>query len=174
MKLFIIFFLFSTCNTFGQELLDTQYYLYNNLISKNAKDFYRGKFSPSDNTRTISIMDSLNTKNNVTRPFYILLVSKMLKKSDGALSESLGVNCRAFLESHPDFLLDFLYSKKLVTNKYYFDKWAKQIAMEFSLDCEEKKLQCINDSKRQTATKTKSTNQSRLNTFYGQIVSYCH
>lgn len=173
MKLNISILLLLTFKIYGQAPVDINFYHDNKQISKTAKDFYFDKFKAADDTRTFSIIDSLKTKNNQTRPFYILLVSKIIDKSDGALSESLGVSCKDFLESQPDFLIDFLYSKNKIVDKHYFDNWAHIIAGEFMIDCEEKEKKCIKKSLQQTSTKVELGNKSKLTDLYHQIESYC-
>ena len=174
MKLYFAIFLFLTFKVYGQAPLDVSSYLDSKQVSKAAKDFYKGKFRATDDTKTFSIIDSLKTKNNLTRPFYIFLVSKIIDKADGALSESLGVSCKEFIESHPDFLIDFLYSKTKTVDKRFLDNWANRIAGEFMIDCEGKEKQCIKKSFQKASTKVKLDNKSKLTAFYHKIDSYCH
>jgi hypothetical protein len=174
MKLYFTIFLFLTFKVYGQAPLDIKSYLDSKQVSKAAKDFYYGKFKATDDTKTFSIIDSLKTKNNLTRPFYIFLVSKIIDKADGALSESLGVSCKDFIESHPDFLIDFLYSKSTIVDKRFLGNWANQIAGEFMIDCEGKEKQCIKKSLQKASTKIKLDNKSKLTAFYHKIESYCH
>ena len=174
MKRYFIIFLFLTLKLYGQAPLDIKSYLDNKQVSQAAKDFYYGKFKPADDTKTFSIIDSLKTKNNLTRPFYILLISKIINKADGALSESLGVSCKEFIESKPDFLIDFLYSKSTTVDKRFLDNWAKQIAGEFMIDCEGKEKQCVKTSLQKASSKIKLDNKSKLTAFYHKIESYCH
>ena len=173
MKLYITTFLLLTLKVYGQAPLDIKFYLDNSQISKTAKDFYNGKFKVADNTKTFSIIDSLKTKNNTIRPFYIFLISKIIDKADGALSESLGISCKEFIESKPDFLIGFLYSQNKIVDKRFPDNWAKQIAGEFMIDCEGKEKQCIKKSLQQATKKSKSYNKSRLIEFYKKVESYC-
>jgi len=174
MKLYFTIFLFLAFKVHGQSLLDIKFYLDNQQVSKTAKDFYYGKFKATDNTKTFSIIDSLKTKNNLARPFYIFLVSKIINKADGALSELLGAGCKDFVELHPDFLIDFLDSKSTLVDKRFFDNWAQLIAGEFIIDCEGKEKQCIKKSLEQASTKIRSNNKSRLTNFYHKIESYCY
>lgn len=174
MKLCITIFLLLTFKVYGQVPLDIKTYLDNKQISKTAKDFYNSKFKATDNTKTFSIVDSLKTKNNLTRPFYIFLVSKIIDNADGALSESIGISCKDFIESQPDFLIDFLYSKSKIVDTRFLDNWANQIAGEFRIDCEGREKQCIKKSLQQVSTKIKLSNKSRLTDFYRKIESYCH
>ena len=95
----------------AQPLGEISNYINSKDVSKNAKDYYNGLFKASDNLKTESIIDSLRTKNSNTRPFYLYLVSKMSTKSDGALSESLGMAFKDFTKKYPNELISFLYSE---------------------------------------------------------------
>ena len=172
MKAYFIILLCLTFKLYGQSPIGIKFYLDNSQVSKIAKDFYFGKFRPKDDTKTFSIIDSLTTKNNKTRPFYIFLVSKIIPKSDGALSESLGTSCKNFIELYPDFLIDFLFSESKIIDKTFIDNWAHQIAEEFMIECEGKQKQCINKSLTQALTKSKLTNNKKLKAFYHKIESY--
>lgn len=174
MKRYFTIFLFLTFKVLGQAPLDTKLYLESNQVSKTAKDFYNGKFNAADDTKTFSIIDSIKTTNNFTRPFYMLLVSKMIAKADGALAESLGASCKEFVELYPDFLIDFLYSKSTIVDKSFIDKWAKQIAGAFMIDCEGKEKQCIKQSLQKASTKGRLNNKRKLTDFYQKIQSHCH
>jgi len=57
---FILPFLL-TLKIYGQAPHDVKFYLDNKQVSKNAKDFYNGKFKATDDVRTFSIIDSLKT-----------------------------------------------------------------------------------------------------------------
>src|SRR4051812_9794838 len=96
--------------SFSQSPDNINYYQNHKGISKAAKDFYAGKFKASDDTKSLSILDSLYTKNNSTRPFYIYLACRMMEKSDGALSEELSYHAKRISESHPDWVIEFLFS----------------------------------------------------------------
>ena len=174
MKLYFILLLLSTFKLYGQAPIDTKFYLDNKQVSKASKDFYNGKFKASDDTNTFSILDSLRTKNNWTRPFYIYLISTMFKKADGALSEELGNTCKEFAEHHPDNLIDFLYSNSKLVDKRFINNWAKAIAGEFMIACEGQERRCIKKSLQTALTKTKPVNKFKVKQFYWKIESYTH
>ena len=174
MKWLYFIFLYSSNITLGQQLSSINDYLTNKQISKSAKDYYFGKFRPSDDRRTFSIIDSLKTKNDSTRPFYLLLVSKMLLKSDGALAEELGIECKSLMESHPNNLIDFLYSKNKLISQLFIEQWADIIAGEFMIDCEGKERECIKKTYAVALRNTRPDNKSRLYSIYKKIYSYCH
>jgi hypothetical protein len=173
MKIFFIIFLFLTFKVYGQAPLEIKSYLESKQVSKTAKDFYFDKFKVTDDIKTFSIVDSLKTINNFTRPFYILLVSKIIEKADGALSESLGVKCKEFIELNPDFLIDFLYSKSTNVDKSFLGNWANQIAGEFKIVYEGNEKKCINKSLLKAMRKVNMNNKSKLTTFFLKIESYC-
>jgi hypothetical protein len=158
----------------GQAPIELTSYLKSNQVSKSAKDVYNTHFKAGDDNKTASILDSLNTRNNATRPFYIYLVSKLMEQSDAALSEQLGYVGKEFIEHNPDNLIDFLYSKQNIVSKKFISLWAKQIAGEFMIDCEGKEQQCVNKSLQGVLTKTKAENKTKIKQFYDQIRSYCH
>jgi len=144
----------------AQQLKDFNFYLESNEVSKEAKDFYNNKFKASDDERTMSILDSLRTKNNSTRPFYLYLVSKMLIKADGAVAEVLGNTCKEFVEMHPNQYISFLSSDGI--SEKYLKNWAMAIAQEFMIVCEGTELKCINKSFEATLKKCTPKNQSKL------------
>ncbi len=173
MRLYFIPLLLLTFKVYGQAPLDAKFYINNKQVSKAAKDFYNGRFKAIDDTRTFSILDSLRTKNDSTRAFYIYSVSKMLDRADGALADELGNTCKKFVEYHPDYLIDFFYSDtKLVDKKNFIDDWANIIASEFMIDCEGKEIQCIKKSMQIAVAKTKPKNKSKLTQFYSKVKSY--
>ncbi|WP_345079793.1 hypothetical protein [Nemorincola caseinilytica] len=153
--------------SFCQPLQKISHYLNDPLISENAKSFYQGKFRASDDDRTFSIIDSLKTSNNKTRPFYIFLVSKMLPKADGALSEALGLACKEFVEWNPNFLMSFLSSKNI--DSAFIEDWADEIAGEFQIDCEPKEYPCIDSSFKNAANNCSAGNRKKLSSFYRLI-----
>jgi hypothetical protein len=174
MKFYFIFPFLLTLKIYGQVPHDVKVYLDNKQVSQNAKDFYNGKFKATDDARTFSILDSLKTKNSLTRPFYIYLTSKMLDKADGSLSEELGTICKNFTEQYSDHVIDFLYSGKKLADKKYIDNWAHIIANEFLIDCEGQEKECLKKSMQTTLVKSRADNKSKLTDFYHKIERYCH
>lgn len=144
--LILIIFAYAT-STVCAQTQDIHFYLSHPKVSKTAKDFYNKKFKVSDDDRTFSIFDSLNTKNNATRPFYIFLCSKIMEHSDGALSEFTGSCAKEFIEKHPKALFDFFKQpNKLLNTEKYIKIWAQQVAGEIAIECENKENLCLNTS----------------------------
>jgi hypothetical protein len=155
----------------AQAPQDIGYYLSHPQIAVSAKDYYNGKFKASDDAQTFSILDSLRTKNDSTRPFYILLVSSMLRKSDGALSEALGNACLNFLESHANQTIAFLYSNTALVKSEYKKDWAKIVAGEFMIACEGKEKACLKSSHQKAMATTDPKNKKRLHDLYDTITA---
>jgi hypothetical protein len=155
----------------GQPLKNVESYLKRPDISQTAKDCYLGKFMPIDDERTFSVFDSLETKNSITRPFYLLTVSKILVRADGALSEAAGVYCKKYIETDPNHLITFLYTNNFTKN--YIKYWANQISMELSISCENYCKSCSISSLEIASKKISSSNSGKLQYLYTQIQKNC-
>jgi hypothetical protein len=158
----------------GQAPAPVAVYLKDKHISRTAKDYYRHKFKARDDKRTLAIIDSVNTRNPQTRPFYLYLVSKMMKRSDGALSEALEITCKDLLEARPDDVLDFLYAKGGLANPEFINQWAEMIAGNFLMDCQGKEKDCIRKSLEKATAKCSLSNKKKLNVLFQKIKSYSH
>ncbi|MES2777301.1 MAG: hypothetical protein V4722_24195 [Bacteroidota bacterium] len=169
MKLHFVIILLLQCNLYAQAPRDLNFYLAHNQVSVNSKDFCNGKFDAWDDEKTNSIIDSLQTRNDITRPFYIYLVSKILDREATILSASFGALCKNFAESYPDFLMEFLFSKSKMNEKRFLGNWSYQLMMEFLIDCPETEKQCIQHSLQQGLKKCKPANQLQLKKFYTMI-----
>lgn len=168
----LISFLFLSFNAWAQPLGKMDMYLASTSISTTAKDYYRGAFKASDDQRTFAIMDSLETKNNASRPFYLFLVSKMIDHSDGALGEALCGTCAAFLEEHPSNFIAYLNSLPAAARYKKMDKWALTAAGEYLISCEGKEMYCINDSYKKATAKVSKQYASILKDVYASIRHY--
>ncbi len=107
------------------------FYLNNAAIDKYSKLFYQGKFAVSDDDLTFAFLDSVLTTNQETKDFYLFVFNCVLRITDGALSEYIGQDCRAYLEKYP---CDFI---KLKNNKLYsdnYEKWIGFAAFEYYFD----------------------------------------
>lgn len=172
-RLIIFICIFLHFSSFGQASNDLNFYLSHKQVSKTAKDYYHNKFIAIDDDRTFSILDSLNTHNNETRPFYLYLTSHMLETADGALSEGMGLLCKEFVEKHPNYLMEFLYTsnKKIVTNNFA-QNWINQIGGEFMIACDEKALTCSKKSFTKSTSQVSWNNRPFLVQFYNGIERY--
>ena len=116
------------------------YFLNHPDIDQYAKMFYQGQFAVSDDTLTFSFLNSVLTTNSETRAFYFHIFNSVLRVTDGALSESIGSECRAYLERYPcDFIK--IKSSKLYSDNY--NKWIDFAAYEYYF--EQDAIKVIND-----------------------------
>ncbi len=92
------------------KLID--FYLNHPNISMAAKALFKGEIKLSDNDCTFTILDSTNTENAETRPFYLHLLMFINTVSDGALSEVLGGYDLKFLNKYPNEFFDYILKMK--------------------------------------------------------------
>lgn len=115
------------------------YYLNHSKIDIYAKMFYQGQFAVSDDALTFAFLNNVLTCNHETKAFYLHVFNSVLRVTDGALSESMGAECRAYLQNYP---CDFI---KIKDNKLYADnykKWIDFAAVEYY--CEQNPIAVIN------------------------------
>ncbi len=105
-------------------------YLDNPKVYDGAKDYYNDIVKTTVNDTTRRILDSLNTQNVATRPFYLLMTSKMLMYTEAGLAELLFKECYAFLGKRPDDLADFLYKSNKFVLSDYKNYWATAVAYQ--------------------------------------------
>jgi hypothetical protein len=124
--LFILSVLFAA-HAGAQPLTDINRYLNNPKIHAGAKDYYNEVRKAGVDSFTTRIADSLQTRNNSTRPFYMLLVSRMLMYADAGLATMLFDDCFKVLEKRPNELLEFLYNSNNLVYTEYRNYWAGAI-----------------------------------------------
>ena len=81
---------------------------------------------PSDNFITFRILDSLTSPNKQTRKYYLPVFNKILRQSDGALSEVMGTPIIEFLKQYPT---DFA---KTIKSDELFELYSNFAAYELS------------------------------------------
>lgn len=173
MKIIFIVFLVITYNCYAKYNFDK--FLNDSSISDAAKLIYQEKIIPSDDSLTFSVIDSMLCYNKENRNFYWKVVTNILKKSDGALSEALGSKIKNIFENQPDLLLNFLYSKnKFVTNTER-ELWANSILSEIVIDCENDVYSCIYKMQELAIKNASKKNRKLVYKFVGLITNYlCH
>jgi hypothetical protein len=78
------------------------YYYLSDLPLRQVGDLIiSDSIAPSDNFVTFELMDSLNSDNKEARDFYFHVFEKIVKKSDGALSEVVGAYAQQYIENYP-------------------------------------------------------------------------
>ncbi|MCC7296937.1 MAG: hypothetical protein IT244_01285 [Bacteroidia bacterium] len=89
----------------------------------------------SDNTASLALLDSLNTKNLASLPFYIKVIGLTYKKADGFYAETLGLAAKEFLENHTANFAN-CFSNKACFNNADLQDWAAMVIMELSLQAD--------------------------------------
>jgi hypothetical protein len=121
------------------------FYLNSKEIPEFAKGVYYGKIEPNNDPGAFNLPDSLFSKNNNTRPFYFLAVTKSMIKSDGAYSEILGERAKEFAETNTIEFLKYFSEEHLLTSQD-FDNWATYIAEEIMESAEHKEIAAMKET----------------------------
>lgn len=169
-NLLLASFILLSGKLFSQPLNRISIYLDSKQISQAAKDYYNGKFTAADDDRTHALLDSVATTNYTTRPFYLLLMSRMMKTADGALAEAIGVRCKEFVEQHPNQTVSFLFNER---GRKFLDSWAKVVAAELTIECEQQPKACSRQSLAVAVQRVKPANKRLLEQLYEKVAMYC-
>ncbi len=94
------------------------------------------ELQPSDNFITFRILDSLTSPNKNARKYYLPVFNKILKQSDGALSEAMGTPIIEFLKKYPTEFARTIKSNELFEQYsnfaayelYFSDDYKSEIA----------------------------------------------
>ncbi|MGZ8570334.1 MAG: hypothetical protein ACXWW0_13170 [Bacteroidia bacterium] len=101
------------------------FYLNHPKVNQIAKDFYYGKFKPTDNDSTTKLLALVITCNEELRPFYRWCLDRTIFISDGALGEYPGEPALQYALKYPQQF--FLYMDLDKTGKRY-KMWSEIIA----------------------------------------------
>ena len=104
------------------------FYLKHSQIDNYTKMFYQGQFGLMDDGLTFAILDSVLTANPETRPFYIYTFNSALRIADGALAESIGTECKQFMDKFPCEFISLKSNTKYIDN---YNKWIDFAAFEY-------------------------------------------
>lgn len=101
-----------------------RFYLENKQCNQTAKDFYFGKYRPTDDPKTAELLSLVTTDNNDLRPFYRWILNKTILIQDGALAEYTGVPARKYAEKFPKEFFEYMDYDK--SGEKYLD-WTNAI-----------------------------------------------
>jgi hypothetical protein len=152
-----------------------RYYLRHPQISQVAKDIYLEKKKVSDDDLSLSLMDSLFTKNPTTQPFYFLVLTRAMKKADGAYSELLGVTAKSFVESEPELFVQYFGRESVLTVENW-DQWAWCVASEIMIEEEGNEETASRQFKEMVSARCATCSQAtkvRLVSFLNLVTRYC-
>jgi hypothetical protein len=100
-------------------------YLNDPQVAQIAKDFYTGKYRPTDNDSTTHLLELVKTKNKELRPFYRWCLDETINIADGALGEYPGEPAMQYVLAHPAEF--FIYMDKDTSGKRY-NNWVGSIS----------------------------------------------
>lgn len=111
----------------AQPLADVAKYLQNPKIYEPARQLYNEERKAAADSVTARVADSMLTRNSVTRPFYLLVVSRMFIYADAGLATMLYSRCDKVLEKYPNELVEFLYCNNNMVHSDFKNYWASAI-----------------------------------------------
>ncbi len=94
--------------------IETKYELFSNeqtLVNNLVKEFYKGNFIPSDNKTTLILIDTLvdsKISDTALISLYNFMFFRILKNSDGALTENLESYLPKFILKYPFLFISHL------------------------------------------------------------------
>jgi len=106
------------------------FYLNRPDISNIARDFFLLNFIPSDNDATFALCDSILTVNDTTRPFYFFLFMRIMRISEGSLSEGISNYAAKYVLRYPD---EFFKRIGEPMYKQYYNEWVSTVAYDFAI-----------------------------------------
>ena len=88
-------------------------------IRKYAESILKNKIYPSDNDETFECIKQMFTEDQNDLEFYFKVFRVIVEKSDGALSEAIGLEIMNFIKYNPDFFIE-KYSEFKLEEKQRF------------------------------------------------------
>ena len=137
MKTFMLFLLMAPIHVMAQKLKPVSYYLSSSKVSKEAKKFYKNlavykknerKYydDPATESLTGSILDSLQTGNKDTRPFYFYLADQNSELMDGSLQLTQAIHQYELLLKSPAYFFQYMLDNP-AEQKTYMKGWYRNI-----------------------------------------------
>lgn len=94
-------------------------------IETSVVGIYNGSFAIGDNVETFKLLDLLSDykygcsqANAIVDAFYIHCFSKILRMSDGALSEVMGEYCIRIVKKSPEYTISYLKSHQEIRDAF--------------------------------------------------------
>ena len=109
------------------KIVETETQINKTQTRKYGKLILENKIYPSDNDETFECIKQLFTKDKNDLEFYFKVFRIIVQKSDGALSEVMGIEIMKFMEFNPDYFIE-QYSKFEFDEK---NRFIGHIAYEF-------------------------------------------
>lgn len=149
-----------------------QTYLDDPDILPVAKEYFTGRFEVSDEPKTHSMVNVLNTCGEAHRPFYLAVFNKIVGDADEQLGDALGAPAREFVQKDPATFSQFAVSSSAEYSGTQ-NKWVELVGFEFVLEDDpqaaltayKKRLEAVCDS-------CSEKQKAALNAFVMQLESY--
>ena len=128
----------SSLNDDYSDTCSIEYFLNAPEIHDLSKSFWQGEFRPSDDQPTQSILNNLETSNKKHLPFYILVVDKINKMADGALTEMTIYATRDLVENKTLEFFNFFNDPHCLSKKHLKTphSFAQQYAYYLGMHCD--------------------------------------
>ena len=102
-----------------------KFYIDNPACSPIAIEFYRGRFRPTDDRATDSLLKLVTVNDSRLRPFYRWCLYKTIQIQDGALAESTGIPARQYAEKFPKEFFEYIDAEN---KKEKYQDWVDAIS----------------------------------------------
>ena len=150
------------------------FYINHKKIPQICKDVFNNIRQPSDENDVLSLLDSVFTSNNETRPFYFLTLTRTLRKADGAYAEAVGMMGKNFVEKKTKAFVDY-FEKELMLTTADFNQWARAVAGEIEILAEgptKQELGKLKAKMTSNCSKCGTKQINRINQFVERVGSY--
>ena len=120
------------------DVCNVSYYLKHDRVLEEAKQLWLENIVPSDNQATTKVLEKLLSSDEELRPFYILVIGKIMNKTDGALTETLAPWCFRFINTYTKAFFSFFQEPHCLAEKLqpHYSNWTEQYAVYLSLKCD--------------------------------------
>lgn len=95
-----------------------EFYLDHPATKEIVKDFYQGEFLPTDDDKTFDLLDVLVEKQEDIYPFYFHCMNSIIRYSDGAISEIMGVPAQKMVYNYPAYTFSYFKDHAEIFEKY--------------------------------------------------------
>lgn len=161
------------CSSFSyadaQQLQPPSFYLSHPAVSPEARQYFESGMGTNDHADAYSILDSVFTTNDVTRPFYVLLVANMLEHARGELLIELSVVCKYLTELHPATVTEVLFSAQNPDAERHKDLWAERMSVETRISCSGELLSCFKQSRIDALDNCVASRKMKLEVLYNKV-----
>jgi hypothetical protein len=152
-----------------------KYYIDHDQIPQICKDLFSSVRQPSDENDVLSILDSIFTTNDQTRPFYFFTITRTMDEADGAYAEPLGMMGKQFVETRTLDFVGYFDEEQLLTDTD-LEQWAKTVAGEIQISSEGREKEELNSLTNKMKVNCNSCTERQvkiLNDFVERVGYHC-